>query len=168
MVRYAAFLRGINVGGTKRVNTADITSMLSVPFNDVKAYGQSGNFVFGTAMEKDDIISAIEHGIERTFGFHAFCIVRTIDELRRAAENYPFPDIPAGQSYIIFMNGPAQHDADDEWSYGDDAAVLSDDVIYLMCEKYHRTKLTNNFFEKELGVICTARNLNTVNAVIGL
>ncbi|MCL2143767.1 MAG: DUF1697 domain-containing protein [Methanomassiliicoccaceae archaeon] len=168
MVRYAAFLRGINVGSTKRVSIADITAMLSSSFNDVKAYGQSGNFAFDTEMNKDDIVSLIENGIEKEFGFNAFCIIRTMDELKRTIDGYPFRGVPNEHSYIIFMNGPAHFDEDDEWNYKDDAAKLAGDVIYLMCEKYHRTNLTNNFFEKELGVICTARNLNTVNAVLRL
>jgi len=168
MTRYAAFLRGINVGKTKRVKIEDIRSMLGRSFGDVRAYGQSGNFVFDSDADKGDIVSTIESGLEENFGFSAFCVVRTISELQKIVDGNPFPDAGTDELFFIFMN-EATSSHDDEWEHNEDAAKRINDIVYLNCKsEYHRTKLSNSFFEKELGVVCTARNWNTVNAVLKL
>jgi len=169
MARYVAFLRGINVGKAKRVKIDDIASMLGRSFNDVISYGQSGNFVFAADMKKDDIISAIESDFEKEFGFNVFCVVRTIDELRNAVGNNPFPGALGDELYFTFVNDDVPDGEDDEWSYKDDRAERIGSVVYLNCKgKYHETELSNKFFEKELDAVCTTRNLNTVTAVLKL
>ncbi len=46
MARYAAFLRGINVGGHKPIKMAELTEILTgLGLENVKTYIQSGNFV---------------------------------------------------------------------------------------------------------------------------
>ena len=95
-----------------------------------------------------------------------FCVVRTIDELKKAVKNNPFPDAGTDELFFVFMKEKTLCE-DDEWDYREDRAKRIDDVVYVECkEEYHKTKLSNTFFEKELGVICTTRNLNTVNAVL--
>ena len=169
MARYVAFLRGINVGKAKRVKIDDIASMLGRSFNDVISYGQSGNFVFGSDMKKDDIVSTAESNFEKEFGFNVFCIVRTIDELRDAVNNNPFPDALGDGLYFTFVNDDVPEDEDDEWSYKEDRAKRIGSVVYLDCKgKYHETWLSNKFFEKELDAVCTTRNLNTVTAILKL
>jgi uncharacterized protein (DUF1697 family) len=168
MTRYAAFLRGINVGKTKRIRTSDIASMLSTSFDNVVSYGQSGNFVFDTDMKKEDIVPLIVSRLRTEFATDVPCIVRTLDELQRTVNNIPFRDACAERLFFVFTGGDV-NDGGREWSYGDDAAVRIGDVVYLNCiGKYHETKLSNGFFEKELNAVCTTRNLNTVDAVLRL
>ena len=169
MVRYVAFLKGINVGRNHRMKIYDIVSFLSGLFGNVTSYGQSGNFVFDSEMEKDDVVSTIESGFEKEFGSNAFCIVKTIDELRDAVSNNPFPDAGGDELYFTFMNDDIPNDEDDEWSYKEDRAKRIGNVVYLNCkDKYHETVLSNKFFEKELDAVCTTRNLNTVTAILKL
>jgi len=119
-------------------------------------------------MGKENVSSAIETDLEKEFGFSVFCIVRTISELQRIVKNNPFPNAGKDELFFIFMKEAASSE-DDEWEHNEDEAKRIGDVIYLNCrDEYHRTKLSSGFFEKELGVICTARNLNTVNAVLKL
>jgi len=167
MARCAAFLRGINVGKTNRVKISDIAAMLERSFPGTVSYGLSGNFVFDTEMKKGETASLIEADLEDEFGFSVFCIVVTMDELRTAAENIPFREYENDKLFFIFTNERFPRNADDRWSYNDDAAKRIGDVIYLNCRgEYHRTKLTSTFFEKEFNIVCTARNLNTVNAML--
>ncbi|MDR0778176.1 MAG: DUF1697 domain-containing protein [Methanomassiliicoccaceae archaeon] len=169
MTEYVAFLRGINVGRTKRIKINEIKSMLDRSFVNVRSYGQSGNFVFDTEMKKDDIVTLAESDLEKEFEFNVFCIVKEVNELRTAVERNPFPGASANELFFIFMSEEPSQNEDDDWSFGDDRAKRIADVIYLDCKgEYHRTKLTNTFFEKEFDIICTARNLNTVNAVLRL
>jgi len=169
MARYAAFLRGINVGKAKRVKICDIASLLGRSFIDVISYGQSGNFVFGSEMERDDIVSKIESGFEEEFGFNAFCVVKTAEEIRNAIDGNPFPEAGGDELYITLTNDGIPKDEDDEWSYKEDRAKRIGDIIYLYCKgKYHETVLSNKFFEKELDCVCTTRNKNTMCAIIKL
>jgi len=167
MARYVAFLRGINVGKAKRVKISDVASMFERSFNDVISYGQSGNFVFGSDMERDEIGSKIESDFENEFGFNAFCVVRMADEIRNAVDNNPFPDAGGDELYITLTNDEIPNDEDHEWSYKEDRAERIGNVIYLYCKgKYHETLLSNKFFEKELDCVCTTRNMNTMGAII--
>lgn len=46
MKTYIAFLKGINVGGHKKVPMAELMDMLTkIGFQDVKSYIQSGNVI---------------------------------------------------------------------------------------------------------------------------
>jgi uncharacterized protein (DUF1697 family) len=169
VIEYAAFLRGVNVGKTKRVKLSDMVPMLEMSFKNIRSYGQSGNIVFDSEREMDVICPMIESVFGKTFGFDIFCVVKTIDEIRTAVERNPFFDVSPDKLFFIFMSESPADTEDDEWSFGEDRAKRIADVIYLECKgEYHRTKLTNNFFEKEFEIICTARNLNTVNAVLKL
>ena len=146
---------------------SDVVSMLGRSFPGAVSYGQSGNFVFDTELGKEDIVSAVESSFELEFGFGAFCVVRTFGELQKAVDDIPFSDVRGDRLFLMFMYDGVPDDEDAEWSYGDDVAERIGDIIYLSCKgEYHRTKLSNGFFERELGAICTARNLNTVNAVL--
>jgi uncharacterized protein (DUF1697 family) len=169
MAQYAVFLRGINVGRANRIKICDIVPILCRSFDDVRWYGQSGNFVFCSDMKADDIVLTIESDFEKEFGFNVFCIVRTVEELQRSVGMMPFPDAPAEELFFVFMNEHVTHEEEDEWTHKEDRAKRIGDVVYLHCRgQYHRTGLSNGFFEKELDVICTTRGLNTVNAVLGL
>lgn len=51
--RYAAFLRGINIGGNKKVPMADLKKMLEkIGFSNVQTILVSGNVVFDSAEKK--------------------------------------------------------------------------------------------------------------------
>jgi uncharacterized protein (DUF1697 family) len=168
MVRYVAFLRGINVGKTNRVNVRDIATAIGRSFTDVRTYGQSGNFVFSGDIGKEDVASAVESNFENEFGFSVPCVVRTIDELQSIVDRNPFRDADADQSFFVLMKEGTSGKRD-EWENNGDAAKRIGDVVYLRCVgPYHKTKLSNGFFEKELGVPCTVRNRNTMNAMLRL
>jgi len=168
MAEYALFIRGINVGKTKRVKVQDISSMLSASFGNVRSYGQSGNFVFSTDIQRKDISPMIESKFEERFGFGASCLLRTKEELSAVLDDIPFKDAPKDHLYFIFIDREIPHGRT-EWENNGDLAKRSGSIIYLNCMgEYHKTKLSNNFFEKELGAVCTARNWNTVENVLKL
>jgi uncharacterized protein (DUF1697 family) len=50
LTQYVAFLRGINVGGHNLVKMEDLRQLfLSLGFNNVKSYINSGNIIFETS-----------------------------------------------------------------------------------------------------------------------
>jgi uncharacterized protein (DUF1697 family) len=61
-IRYAAFLRGINVGGNKMIKMQDVAKAFeSLGFSNVKTLIQSGNVIFESAPTDDEkLIKKIE------------------------------------------------------------------------------------------------------------
>ena len=82
---FIALLRGINVGGNKRVGMTDLVKLLiSLGFSNVRTYLQSGNVIFNSDDKDPGTLPAlIGEEISRKFGFMVKVIVRTPEELRQ-------------------------------------------------------------------------------------
>jgi uncharacterized protein (DUF1697 family) len=80
---YISMLRGINVGGHKRIKMDDLRkSFEGLGFEQVKTYIQSGNVVFKAGNTSSVALGKkIEARIVSDFGFSASVIVRTGAEL---------------------------------------------------------------------------------------
>jgi len=91
MVRYAAFLRGINVGG-HRVKSAELCAVFEdMGFGDVQTLRASGNVIFVAQGESPaDLSARIEAGLQRSLGYEVETFLRTAAELRRIAGLEPF------------------------------------------------------------------------------
>jgi uncharacterized protein (DUF1697 family) len=107
-MRFAAFLRGINVGG-RVLKMADLKACLTkAGYQGVSTLLQSGNVVFeagGTAVRhgKD-----LEKLLSKQFGYDAQVLVYPMDELARIAAANPFSDASAdAHQYVIFADGGA-------------------------------------------------------------
>ena len=81
---YAAFLRGINVGGAKPVAMARLAQCIEgLGYRDVKTYINSGNVVFRTTRRDARAIErVIESELERAFSTPIRVFVRNVDEMR--------------------------------------------------------------------------------------
>jgi uncharacterized protein (DUF1697 family) len=92
MTRYAAFLRGINLGRQRRISSADLRARFEdLGFADVDAFRTSGNVVFGADREsRAKIADRIEKGLAETFGFEVAIFLRTASEIRAVADHQPF------------------------------------------------------------------------------
>ena len=109
MTRYAAFLRGINVGGHKKIKMADLRrAFASWGFQDTKTVLASGNVAFSAdETQCDALVSYIEDKIERTFGFDVQVAVRTMVSIRDLVTASPFRDIdvtPRTRLYVTFLS----------------------------------------------------------------
>ncbi|SMB95815.1 DUF1697 domain-containing protein [Deinococcus hopiensis] len=88
-MRYIALLRGINVGGHRRVPMKDLRiTFEGLGLENVQTYIQSGNVVFG-AQETGE--AALEAAMARDFGFPVDVMLRTQEEWARLAERNPYP-----------------------------------------------------------------------------
>ena len=74
MTRYVALLRGINVGGNKKVAMSKLKALFeSLGFTNVSTYINSGNVIFQSS-EAD--FSKIEPALKKGFGFDIAVVVR--------------------------------------------------------------------------------------------
>lgn len=85
MKTYIALLRGINVGGQRKVPMAELRDLLNKNgFSDVKTYIQSGNVIFKTREKTStQTENKIRKAIETYFGFEVSVMVRTRLQLQK-------------------------------------------------------------------------------------
>lgn len=166
MPRYIALLRGINVGGHKKVPMADLRICLSdAGYDDVVTYIQSGNVALSAASCEAKELSAL---IERRFGFAVPVIVRTGDELVAAIAANPFPEVEDEPKLLhAFFSAeeipPNALDGFDAARYLPDRLAATGSEIYVAyAEGAGVSKLTNAVLERSLGLTLTARNWSTV------
>ena len=169
---YAALLRGINVGGSRKVPMAALrTLMESLGYGGVRTYLQSGQAVFSSGHgDEESLARELTGAIEKEFGFSVDVIVRDHAYLKAVAEACPFPaaDLEAKQLHVTYFSAPV--DADrfagiDAASYLPEEFRLGDRALYLyvpdglgrsmLAEQLSRPRLTK-------GLIATSRNWNTV------
>lgn len=171
---YAALLRGINVGGHRKVPMAELRSVLEeLGHRDVRTYLQSGNAVFTTDADEqgdEDVTAAVENAIEKRFGFRVDCLVRDAEYLAAVADACPFPaaELEGKQLHVTFFSepvGPERFAALDEAAFLPEEFRLGDRALYLYApEGLGRSKLGEALSRPALvkGVVATTRNWNTV------
>jgi len=174
-MRYIALLRGINVGGKKKIKMIDLKILFELlKFENVRTYIQSGNVIFDfDSTDTIKLADQIEHKISETYGFLVKIIIRTDYELRDLVNTNTFikePDIKLDQLYVTFMSDiPDQNKVlllDVKKEENERFLILSREV-YLYCPNgYGTTKLNNAVFEKKLNIIATTRNWKTITKIL--
>ena len=112
MPRYAAFLRGINVGG-HRVKSGELCSHLeALGLSEVAAFRASGNVVFEAGKEPRAALTArIEEGLQNSLGYAVKTFLRTASEVRGIAGHEPFDpalvEASRGKVQVAMLPKPA-------------------------------------------------------------
>ena len=114
MTTWVALLRGVNVGGIT-VRSADLAALFrDLGFAEVTTVLASGNVRFETdaaASGRRSLKAAIETGLRERFGYDAWIVLVTRDELTAAVEAFPFDADDSGrQPYVIFSSDDAVAD----------------------------------------------------------
>jgi uncharacterized protein (DUF1697 family) len=102
---YVAFLRGINVGGNRKVKMAALAEAFSsLGFRNVRTLLASGNVLFETrATDTRALAKSIERRIKRALGLEASVILRTRRALQQLLEADPFKGIPVSPNTRLFV-----------------------------------------------------------------
>ncbi|MEU0999810.1 DUF1697 domain-containing protein [Streptomyces tibetensis] len=169
---YAALLRGINVGGSRKVPMADLRTLLTdLGHDDVRTYLQSGQAVFSCGHGGEEALAAeIAQAMEKRFGFGVDVIVRDHAYLRAIADACPFPaaDLEPKQLHVTYFSAPVTPDRFaeiDQDAYLPEEFRLGDRALYLYAPNgLGRSKLAEHLSKPRInkGVIATTRNWNTV------
>ncbi|MFF5704114.1 DUF1697 domain-containing protein [Streptomyces sp. NPDC012794] len=176
--KYAALLRGINVGGNKKVPMAELRSLLEgLGHDDVRTYLQSGNAVFNGAPTDPAVLARdLEAAIQAHFGFRVPCLVVDGDHLAAVAAACPFPaaELEGRQLHATFFSeqpGPERFAALDDAAYLPEEYRLGDRVLYLYApEGLGRSRLAEALSRPAVvkGLDVTTRNWNTVVKLVEL
>jgi uncharacterized protein (DUF1697 family) len=171
---YAALLRGINVGGARKVSMSELAEVFaSLGHEDVQTYIQSGNVVFSSSKAERAVAPALEAAIDERFGLGIRVMLRSHDELAAIETVNPFPKgADPKLRHIVFLDRAPARAAigrvDPERSPGDSFALVGRDLYLYLPDGAGRTKLTLGYLEKQLGVVGTQRNWNTLLRLIAL
>ena len=177
MAKLISILTGINVGGKRKILMADLRKLYDeLGFKNSQTYIQSGNVFFDYTGKKKiaAIESMIYEAIHKAYGFEVPVIVRTVAEIRNAYNNNPFAteDTAIEHLHLTFLKEipTAEHlEKINTYDYPSDQFKIIGKDAYIYCEgKYHKSKLTNNFFEKKLKVAATTRNWKTMKKLLEL
>ncbi|MGO9322005.1 MAG: DUF1697 domain-containing protein [Solirubrobacteraceae bacterium] len=93
MSLYAAFLRGMNVGGHRLANDELRAHFVAMGFAEVATFRASGNVVFaGEARPPEEVRERIEEGLADALGYAVPTFVRTAAEVQAIAAAAPFEE----------------------------------------------------------------------------
>jgi len=176
MTTYVALLRGINVGGRKKVPMAQLREILGgLGWTGVRTYLNSGNAVFA-APETDpaELAARLEKAVAGHFGFDVDCFVIDGPYLRRVVDVCPFPaeELSGKQLHVSFLSGEPSAEKFGEVDTGaflPEEFRLGELAYYLyapsglgvskLAVELGRTKYVK-------GLTVTSRNWNTVQALL--
>jgi len=170
MMKYISLLRGINVGGHKKILMKDLKELYeSLSFENVKTFIQSGNVIFETNEAIEDSIVKIEKAISHKYGFEVPVQIREVHDFEHIIKTCPFTklDLAEGTRVMItFLDAlPTQENIEELTTYVHEPEMLEvvGREVYLYCpDGYGKTKLNNNFLEKKLKVAATTRDWKSV------
>jgi uncharacterized protein (DUF1697 family) len=177
LTTYAAFLRGINVGGNKLIKMADVKKAFeSLGFRDVSSVGASGNIIFASPSTNcPEIANTIETGLHKTLGLGTSVIIRSADQLRKFIESDPFRTVkitPEIRLYVTFLATPAQSRNRISLPYAGPKKIfqilkLTKTEIFTVVDLSTggSTLDAMGFIEKEFGKNVTTRNWNTIRKI---
>jgi uncharacterized protein (DUF1697 family) len=185
MRTHIALLRGINVGGNKKVPMAALREVVSsLGHADVATYIQSGNVLFSTKETETALLAAgLEKAVAAELGVQAGVVVLSRDELARVVDDNPYSGEPNPRFvHAVFLPrdpepelagavAAAEQQAADKGSR--DTARLVDRVLFLHTpDGYGRSELAallaksgGPMAAKQAG---TARNWATVSKLLAL
>jgi uncharacterized protein (DUF1697 family) len=170
MTTYVVLLRGINVGGNKRIKMGDLRDALSAAgLDEPRTLLQSGNVVVDSNADTGALVDIVETTIESTFGFPSTVIVRTATEIREILADHPFSaeQIEDGRfAHVGFCRDEPDRDGFEALREAHDGPeemkLIGRELFVYYPDGSGTSKLTNSAIEKHLATPTTSRNWNTV------
>jgi uncharacterized protein (DUF1697 family) len=170
-----ALLRGINVGGYKKVPMSELCALATkVGFTKVCSYINSGNLVFEAGkLKSNQVEGRLEKAIEKQFGFHVDVIVRTATQWKKYASGSPFPNAERSRPNFLHLGLSKLPCSKDLLTKLSERATLGEKIkleggaIWVdFLGGAGKSKLTPVLFDKIAGSPVTMRNWNTVQKLV--
>jgi uncharacterized protein (DUF1697 family) len=175
-MKYAAFLRGINVGGKNKIKMESLRETCAkLGLQNVKTYINSGNVIFETEETSGKILcEKLETAIEKDFNLEIKVFVRTISELETLVANNPF----AGQFendkdlHVFFLSEEMPDDIRElllsNNNENEQYFVRNREIFCLLRVSVLDSLIGKDYIGKKLKISATARNWRTVNKILEL
>jgi uncharacterized protein (DUF1697 family) len=168
-----ALLRGINVGGNKKVPMVELRELaVKAGLVEVATYINSGILLFKTSRSPVDVEAALEAAIAKHFGFTVDVIVRTKPAWAKYAKGSPFPDAASERPKALHLGVSKRAPVKSaegvlrERAAEGERITIDGDAIWLdFAAGVAKTKLSPAVLDKAVGSTVTARNWTTVQTL---
>jgi len=177
MIKYVAFLRGINLGSHKQIKMADLKRICeSLGLKSVKTYILSGNVLFESEEAKPEVLrTKIEAGLNKALGYQVDVILRTVAQLKALEKLDPFKKVKGDadvKKYVTFLSEKHQSKLSvpfispkQDWQI---IRLEPREVFVVAFPVKGRYGESMGLIEKEFGKMVTTRNWNTVIKILAL
>lgn len=168
MKTYISLLKGINVGGQRKIPMAELRAILNnTSLCNVSTYIQTGNIFFQT-YESNRI--ALEHlihtEIKQHFGFEVDVLIVRNSDIQRILNDCPFQYDIKEKSYFMMLHDKPTEEliriASEKIYEGEDYKIINDCIYYYCPKGMGKAKFNMTYFERKLNTFATARNYNTM------
>jgi uncharacterized protein (DUF1697 family) len=163
---YVSFLRGINVGGHRKIPMAALRELCqSMGFLKVQSYIQSGNLIFQSALSATECSSLLEQAILQAFGFEVPVITFSKSDFEKVLSEQPFGTTELVHVHLTLLaKETAMKLPLDTLDLRQNKVIQKAGAIYLYCpEGYSNCKVTNEWIERKLACKASTRNLKTLH-----
>jgi uncharacterized protein (DUF1697 family) len=166
-----ALLRGINVGGNRKVPMPELRSVAaSIGLSNIETYINSGNLIFNAGkINAAQVAVKLEKAIQKHFGFSVDVIIRTAEQWTIYSSGCPFSNAAKVRPNMLmlgFSKLPVANNATEllsERAAKNERIKIIDDAIWVdFANGVAKSKLTPAFFDKAVGSPVTLRNWKTV------
>jgi uncharacterized protein (DUF1697 family) len=174
MARQIALLRGVNVGGSRRVPMAELRELLTgLGHEDVATYLQSGNVVLTSDLAPERLERELETAIVEGMGVDPLVVVRTRDELADVVDGNPLGEVAEPKRFqVSFLSAAPDPEVVRALEAADVApervAVRGREIYAWHPDGVQSSPLAKLLTDRKLGVTATARNWNTVTKLLEL
>jgi uncharacterized protein (DUF1697 family) len=172
MTRYAALLRGVNVGGVNLKMAEVAATFTEAGFASVKTILASGNVLFDSKAKVDSVRTKAERALRDTFGYDAWVLAYDLEDVRAISKAFPFTrEVEGHHSYVTFVTDPDILDelvalADE--APADEKIERGKGVVYWQVSKTGTLDSTigKTMGKKRYKSTTTTRNLRTVDKLL--
>lgn len=169
-MRYVALLRGINVGGNKKISMDKLKELFEkLGYSHVTTMLNTGNVIFDSD-SGESLIKDIGEGILEQFGFSVALQIRDLAELKTIVSDSPFHTmVPSKDThwYVTFFNSVDQKIPIADASSGYRFLAIKHAALYSVVYR-NNAKSTDfmSFLDKHFGREVTTRNWNTIQKIV--
>lgn len=175
LITYVAFLRGINVGGNKKVPMAELKTVLQkMNLQQPVTLLNSGNVIFDTTEDSPSTLEReISEALKNQFGFPVPTIIRKAETIQQLVKKNVFQSVLESENtrlYISFLSEPHQSEINYPYKSEDQSfTILSEDeqhVFSFLDLTKSKTVKAMKILEQHYGKNITTRNLNTIHRIV--
>jgi uncharacterized protein (DUF1697 family) len=173
MERYAAFLRGMNLGGRRIKNEELRAEFETLRFADVACFRASGNVLFSAKDGEAKLTDQIEAGLGEALGYEVPVFLRSAKELSALAAHEPFDAAKLraseGKLQVALLSRKpatkAREQALAEASDEDHLAIEGRELYWLPRGRMSDSELDLKLLEAVLGP-WTMRTMGTIEQIV--
>jgi len=171
---WVVLLRGVNVGGSRRVSSADLREAAATAgLADARTYANSGNLVAVGAADDGDVAGRVAAALSDRLDGDLRVVALTAERAAGVLAADPFPDAVGDHpSHVQVHLSPEPVDADALVRLAEgrpERFAVVDGVLYVdYVAGIGRSRLTPALIDKAAGTWTTARNWNTLTRLVAM